>query len=109
MIGLIVLSHSPPSIEVFGKECLLVGYFFHPSSWGHGYASEALKAGIESVKDRMRGWRIVAWITPGNTASERLSKTCGFVLDRYHKRDNSKVFVGGEWRDNSYDLFVKDL
>ena len=109
MIGIIVLSRSPPSIEIFGVECLLVGYFFHPSSWGHGYATEALEAGIESVKDHMKECRFVAWITPGNTASERVAKKCGFSVSKYHKRDESKIFVGGEWRENGYNLFVRDI
>ena len=109
MIGIIVLSRSPPSIEIFGTECLLVGYFFHPSCWANGYATEALNAGIESVKDRTRGCRLVGWISPGNTASERVAKKCGFSFDRYYKRDDSKIFVGGEWRENGYNLFVKDI
>jgi RimJ/RimL family protein N-acetyltransferase len=109
MIGIIVLSRSPPSIEIFGMECLLVGYFFHPSSWGNGYATEALQAGIESVKDRIQGCKVVGWISPGNVASERVAKKCGFNLDRYHKRDDSNIFVGGEWRENAYNIFVKDV
>lgn len=55
-----------------------VGYIIAPGHWGHGYATEALRAVVEFM------WTIkvkgcIAYVRPGNVASCRVLQRVGFA------------------------------
>jgi len=75
---------------VFERE---LGYTFHRSSWGQGYASEAVRRVFEYVRDVLRVPRVVSLIHPENVRSLRLVQRFGVrregsvaVLSRLYDR-----------------------
>ena len=75
---------------VFERE---LGYTFHRSSWGHGYASEAARCVFEYARDALRLPRVVSLIHPENVRSLRLAQRFGVqredtveVLSRHYHR-----------------------
>lgn len=80
---------SPQIIGLTGAHSLPeIGYIFHPSSWGHGYATEALGAWIHMYWQRYADGHPVlnederaylkAVTGPGGDGSRRVLKKCGF-------------------------------
>lgn len=55
-----------------------IGYFFEPSSWGHGYASEASKL-IIGYAFHLGAATVIAECDQANLASERLMQRCGMA------------------------------
>jgi RimJ/RimL family protein N-acetyltransferase len=58
-----------------------VGYYFFPAHWGQGYATEAVRA----VTEHLIGQgvhRLVATVTAGNAASERVLQKAGYLFTR---------------------------
>lgn len=75
---------------VFERE---LGYTFHRSSWGQGYASEAARCVFEYARDVLRVSRVVSLIHPDNARSLRIAQRFGAqcedvveVLSRLHGR-----------------------
>ena len=80
---------SPHIIGITGSHTLPeIGYIFHPSAWGHGYATEALKAWIDMywqnypdghpvLNDDEKAY-LKAVTGPGGDKSRRVLKKCGF-------------------------------
>lgn len=65
-----------------GMDDVEIGYAFLPAWRGQGYAGEAVAALLQYGR-RIQGLqRIVAIVTPGNTASIRLLEKLDFVLER---------------------------
>lgn len=63
-----------------------IGYFFEPSSWGHGYASEASLLVIQYAF-RLGAERVIAECDEKNSASENVMKRCGMTpLDSINPR-----------------------
>jgi RimJ/RimL family protein N-acetyltransferase len=61
--------------------CLNLGYYFFPAFWGQGFATEAVFAATEQLI--LRGvHRLVATVTLGNHASERVLEKAGFAFTR---------------------------
>jgi RimJ/RimL family protein N-acetyltransferase/transcriptional antiterminator Rof (Rho-off) len=58
-----------------------IGYAFLPSCWGRGYAQEAAAAVLEHGRRACSLGRIVAVVTPHNTASIRLLEKLGMRLE----------------------------
>ena len=80
---------SPHIIGITGSHTLPeIGYIFHPSAWGRGYATEALKAWIDMywqkypdghpVLDDSEKAYLKAVTGPGGDKSRRVLKKCGF-------------------------------
>ena len=59
-----------------------VGYFFHPSSWGHGYASEMLAAATAIADHTLRLPEVRAFAHPDNAGSRRVLEKAGFEVVR---------------------------
>src|SRR3954453_8969778 len=62
-----------------------VGYMIHPSKWGYGYATEALKGFLDFYFPYMTGRGekaefVEAWIARENTRSIKVLEKCGFWL-----------------------------
>lgn len=88
--------------EVIGKmgayELPDFGYLLAPSTWGQGYASEALVAFI-AHRRRVGGKLLTADTDPRNTASIRLLQRHGFVETG---RASRTWLIGGQWFDSIY-------
>jgi ribosomal-protein-alanine N-acetyltransferase len=60
-----------------------VAYFFHPSAWGQGYASELVTACV-GVADRTLGLpEVGAFAHPAHTNSRRVLEKAGFEVVRF--------------------------
>lgn len=60
-----------------------VGYFFHPTAWGRGYASELVAACTALADDRLQLPELTAFARPENEASRRVLEKAGFVTERW--------------------------
>ncbi len=66
---------APTDVElVFERE---LGYTFHRSSWGHGYASEAARCVFDYARDVLKLRRVISLIHPENVRSMRLAQRFG--------------------------------
>lgn len=66
---------APPGAELlFERE---LGYTFHRSSWGQGYASEAARCVFEHARDVLQLPRVVSLIHPENVRSLRVAQRFG--------------------------------
>jgi [ribosomal protein S5]-alanine N-acetyltransferase len=82
---------APPCAELlFERE---LGYTFHRSSWGQGYASEAARCVFEYAREALRLPRVVSLIHPDNVRSLRVAQRFGVrredtveVLTRLYER-----------------------
>jgi ribosomal-protein-alanine N-acetyltransferase len=59
-----------------------VGYFFHPSAWGRGYASELAAACTEVADDVLKLPKISAFAHADNLGSRRVLEKTGFEAVR---------------------------
>lgn len=64
-------------IDKYGKWAE-IGYEIHPSVWGKGLMTEAVKAVTRCGFDQFALNRIEAWTLPGNAASDRVLEKAGF-------------------------------
>lgn len=68
----------PGHIAAGGNE-LEIGYLFLPSSWGHGFAAEAVTAVLDWTDEVLPGEPIVLCTQVANRASVRLARRVGFT------------------------------
>jgi RimJ/RimL family protein N-acetyltransferase len=71
-----------------------VGYWLGREHWGHGYATEAVKAILRVAFRELGLHRIEARVYPWNVASSRVVRRCGF---RYEGRLRDEVQKDGRW------------
>jgi len=69
--------HRPLRADWPGLE---LGWTFHPSSWGHGYATEAGRANMAWAFANHDVDELVSVILPENTASQAVARRLGFTL-----------------------------
>jgi ribosomal-protein-alanine N-acetyltransferase len=69
--------YSDPFDPGWGAE---VGYFFHPSVWGQGYASEMVAACLDLADRRLRLPNLHAFAHPTNAGSRRVLEKLGFKV-----------------------------
>jgi ribosomal-protein-alanine N-acetyltransferase len=74
-----------------------MGYNLDRRLEGHGYMSEAARAGIEFAFGQLRLHRIMAAYMPHNQRSAALLRRLGFTVEGTAK---SYLFIGGQWRDH---------
>lgn len=78
-----------------------VGYYLFPSHWGQGYATEAVRAVTEHLLSQ-GVHRLVATVTAGNTASERVLQKAGYAFTRV--RVGNDIVLGEPMDDREYVL-----
>jgi RimJ/RimL family protein N-acetyltransferase len=59
-----------------------VGYFFAPTAWGKGYATELTRFCVALAKQQARWPMLSAFAHPENTASQRVLLKSGFQWER---------------------------
>jgi len=64
-----------------GLQASNVGYYLFPAHWGQGYATEALGAVTRHLLSQ-GVYRLVATVTVGNIASERVLQKAGYTFTR---------------------------
>ena len=74
-----------------------IGWAFHPSVAGQGYATEAARALIGVAFETFRMRRVIAQLDSRNIASARLCERVGMKREAYLRQD---VWSKGEWTDN---------
>lgn len=77
----------------------MIGFIFHPDSWGRGFASEALAAVIRRAFATHQLAFIEADVDPRNERSLRLLKRLHF---REVGREKRTWNVGGRWCDSVF-------
>lgn len=60
-----------------------VGYFFHPSAWGRGYASEMVAACMAIADHTLLLPEVRAFAHPENAGSRRVLERAGFEVVRF--------------------------
>ncbi len=83
-----------------------LGYVFHRSYWGKGYATEATEAVIDFGFSQLKMHRIWATCDPPNKASARVLEKAGMKREGLLRKN---VFQKGAWRDSYlYALLESD-
>lgn len=65
---------------IWGME---VGYFFHPSVWGRGYASELIAVSTRVADETLHLPELSAFAHRDNAASRRVLEKAGFAEQRF--------------------------
>jgi len=81
-----------------------VGYYFFPAHWGQGYATEAVQVVTQHLLSQ-GVLRLVATVTAGNTASERVLHKAGYVFTRVLVGND--IIRGVPMDDREYVLQVR--
>lgn len=68
-------------MTIHGDRVLNLMYRFHPSTWGHGYATEAATALLHWAQESLPTELVVARIRPMNLASQRVATRIGLRRD----------------------------
>ena len=55
------------------------GFYFRPSFWGYGYATEACICLLEKAGELLRDDPFVVFIAKDNVASQKVMKRCGYT------------------------------
>ncbi len=81
-----------------------IGYKFSSAFQHKGYATEALRKGIEVMFYEVGLHRIMAWVRPDNLPSIRLLKTLGFLFEGISREF---LYMHGQWTDHAqYSLLI---
>ena len=68
-----------------------VGYFFHRSAWGRGYATEVTQAALgQAARHGLE--QVLAFAHPDNTASQRVLQKAGFKALRFVEDMNRNLY-----------------
>ena len=83
-----------------------IHYALHPSKWGNGYASEAVKKLLEYGFLSLGIHRIEAGVATGNAKSIKLLEALGFMQEGIRRKI---LPIRGEWSDNyQYAMLEED-
>ncbi|OJD17757.1 hypothetical protein AJ78_02166 [Emergomyces pasteurianus Ep9510] len=96
MIGIVGTHRTDPVAEL--------GYIFHPSAWGKGYATEAVSAFVDRFwSEQVTANEIEAQVDPKNVASANVLRKCGFALVAEADEDGTRVLIFRVFRPGLYD------
>ncbi|MBZ9670756.1 GNAT family N-acetyltransferase [Mesorhizobium sp. ESP7-2] len=62
-------------------EGLNLSYHLHPESWGHGYATEVVRAALAFAFDDLHAERVIGLVRTANPASRCVLEKCGFRFE----------------------------
>jgi RimJ/RimL family protein N-acetyltransferase len=85
---------------------LEIGYSFLPTAWGGGYATEALTATLDSLKNATTFWApfnkvyIQAVVSPNNPGSIRVLDKAGLKKVGVYEWEGERTFIGGALQEN---------
>ena len=88
-----------------GEHGVAVGYVLCRPAWGHGYATEALRAAVELAFEALGTWRVWATCAVQNAASRHVLEKAGLRHEGVLRRWAVSPLVGPEPRD-SYCLAI---
>lgn len=73
--------------EFEGKKVLDFGYRFFKKFWGQGYATEAVIACVDYLREKYPNEKIYSYISPKNLASVRVAEKSGmkFIKENIYK------------------------
>ena len=74
-----------------------VGYYAFASHAGKGLMRAGMRLVLKHAFQKLKLHRLEANIQPGNHASIRLARSCGFVREGFSRR---YLKVGGRWKDH---------
>lgn len=74
-----------------------LGYYAFAPHTGKGLMREGMRLVLKHAFQKLKLHRLEANIQPGNHASIRLARRCGFVREGFSRR---YLKVGGRWRDH---------
>lgn len=80
----------------YRSDCGEVGYVLNPAVWGHGYATEALRAVIDFGFEQLHLHRIEARFIRGNDASRHVMERVGMS---YEGMLRGAMLIKHEYRD----------
>lgn len=69
-----------------------LAYYFRPSVWGQGYATELCRAALEVADKQVGAETVSAFADPRNTASNALLKKMGFKYRRFIQEMNRNLY-----------------
>ncbi|MGO4740248.1 GNAT family N-acetyltransferase [Bosea sp. 2KB_26] len=69
-----------------------VGYWFHPSAWGNGYASELVWAALRMADNQLKLPEVRAFAHPENAGSRKVLEKAGFEVVRFVPEMNRLLF-----------------
>ncbi|MHA7986796.1 GNAT family N-acetyltransferase [Rathayibacter sp. CAU 1779] len=73
-----------------------IGWVFHPDNQGHGYATEAAETMLGFAFGTVEAHRVIAELTPENTASVAVCRRLGMREEAHFVQD---MLVKGNWED----------
>ena len=82
-----------------------LGYYGSAACSGKGYMIEGMRGLLRHLFGKEKLHRVEANIQPGNTASIRLVKKCGFRLEGFSPR---YLKIRGRWRDHERWAVTKE-
>ncbi|EEH04376.1 conserved hypothetical protein [Histoplasma capsulatum G186AR] len=86
MIGVVGTHRTDPIAEL--------GYIFHPSAWGKGYATEAVSAFVDRFwPAQVAANEIEAQVDQANAASAHVLRKCGFDLVAERDEDGERLLI----------------
>ncbi|EER41925.1 conserved hypothetical protein [Histoplasma capsulatum H143] len=86
MIGVVGTHRTDPVAEL--------GYIFHPSAWGKGYATEAVSAFVDRFwPAQVAANEIEAQVDQANAASAHVLGKCGFDLVAERDEDGERLLI----------------
>lgn len=88
----------------YHADCGEVGYVLNPAVWGHGYATEGLRAVMKFGFEQLRLHRIEARYIDGNTASRHVMERVGMT---YEGTLRGSMLIKHEYRDIGVCAAVK--
>jgi ribosomal-protein-alanine N-acetyltransferase len=84
-----------------------VGYYTFQPHAGKGLMREGMSPAIKHAVRKLRLHRLEANIQPGNRASMRFARSCGFVREGFSRR---YLKVAGKWKDHErWAILAEDL